>query len=1080
MSVFDLVARAAGFERVVERKATGAVETPWLWPLWRRGQPDWTVPTLQGFAEAGYGDNALVYACLARRAQSAAMAPLLAYTGERSAPERVPDDHPLARLLRKPNGFMSWYEFTECLITYLDLDGNAFIYKPQAARGAWPVGFFPLRSDRVRVVPGSTRTDPLLGYVYDPEDTGAWSKEPYLPDEIIHVKFPNPRDPFEGLGRGTSPLSAAAKSVDVDNAATSFLKEFLDHGVAPFGLLKSKQKLLDTEVKRIRERLRAQYGGVENWGDVMILDADAEYQRLGLTMQEMTFDDLDARNEVRICMALMVPPIIVGAKVGLDRSTFANYGEARQSFWEDTLIPGLYQRFEDGFNGRLERDGVWMAYDFSRVPALQEVRIRRMEVAVRAFLGGLARRGEARAFANGHSVDLPPVAPEEDGFRAAEEQQIGTPAITQTPARVSGAAAEGQRSRGAEEQGEDGKTNSPFGMKGIPDEDGNLEQRLAIEDMGLKAIGAALRRQLRAAAPSDATAESLARAEERLAAASPGLRDAVYAMMRDACDLGLARAQGQVDALLGIGGAPGKTAAGQQMGIGQKVEVGIDWSLVNAEVLRWLESYAFTLVRGIDANSARLLREAIDRWTRNGLPLPALIKELGPVFGPVRAQMIAATEVTRAYAEANLRAWQASGVIDRMTWRTANDEKVCSVCSALGGIEWGDDGSVPTSIADQVTNGLVTPIGQPFVHPGGGGAQGRFAGQEFRAPPAHPRCILPGNEVVVPGGVSAAAKSFYVGRCVEIRLANGRKLSVTTNHPILTPKGWIAAQFINEGDDVICASDAEWIAARIQPDDDHRPTKIEEVFDSIMKAQSMSPACVKPAAEDFYGDGRSIHGDINIVHVDGFLRGNVEATLPELISEHSFDVCRMRQRLLSALGVGNFPGMRNCAAPGGFMSAVEHSGPFFSSGAFPTNQHRVGHITGLDASLQQAMAERRAINSGLRSKSLFGLASTITGEQVVEIGDVNTSGEMGAMLGVTGPVHSIADKSGAQQLSIDTTLAREFCETFAIQVTTSKVREIRDFDFAGHVYDLQADMYELYICNGAIVKNCRCWLAPVV
>ena len=133
------------------------------------------------------------------------------------------------------------------------------------------------------------------------------------------MKYPNPADPFEGLGRGTSPLGAAAKSTDVDNAATSFLKKFFDKAVVPFGLLKTKQKMLDTEVLRIRERLRAQYGGEQNWGDVMILDADAEYQRLGLTMQEMTFDDLDARNEARICMVLKVPPIIVGAKVGLDR-----------------------------------------------------------------------------------------------------------------------------------------------------------------------------------------------------------------------------------------------------------------------------------------------------------------------------------------------------------------------------------------------------------------------------------------------------------------------------------------------------------------------------------------------------------------------------------------------------------------------------------------------------------------------------------------------------------------------------------------------------------------------------------------
>jgi len=64
----------------------------------------------------------------------------------------------------------------------------------------------------------------------------------------------------------------------------------------------------------------------------------------------------------------------------------------------------------------------------------------------------------------------------------------------------------------------------------------------------------------------------------------------------------------------------------------------------------------------------------------------------------------------------------------------------CPVCSALGGVRWGADGAVPTAIADQVADGVVTPIGQAFVHPGGNGAQARWAGQAFRAPPAHPRC----------------------------------------------------------------------------------------------------------------------------------------------------------------------------------------------------------------------------------------------------------------------------------------------------------------------------------------------------
>ena len=632
--------------------------------------------------------------------ESAALAPLVAYTGERTKPTRVQDDHPLAALLLRPNPWQSWYEFMELLITYLDLDGNAFVYKASSTTGRGVMrpsaqdagarqvaGLFPLRSDRVRPVPGQGRTDPLLGYVYDPADSGFFEREPFLPEEIIHVKFPNPGDPFEGLGRGTSRLGAAAKSTDVDNAATSFLKTFFDQAVVPFGLLKSKQKMLDSEVLRVRERLRAQYGGAQNWGDVMILDADAEYQRLGLSMQEMTFGDLDARNEARICMVLEVPPIIVGAKVGLDRSTFANYGEARTSFWEDSLIPGIYRRFEDAFNGGLAGDGVWLAYDYSAVPALREDQTAKWETAARVFMGGLATRNEARAI-----VDLAPVPAAQDGFRRADEQRIGNPALTQTPNVVGDGTAElaqGSGDGGQESgKGFDGgdEYGLPFGIRRSFDcgpraggprpyghddkqaggDEARLTERLKIEATGTRRIARALRSQLALAVPNEATAETLMGAEERLRRGSQALQDECYRMMREAALLGIEAAQTGVEGMWGKGLRHEKADG-----------IGIDWSLVNADVLRWLDAYAFDLVRSVDANSARALREAISRWAQNGLPLPDLIKELGPIFGTKRAAVIAATEVTRAFAEANLRAWKASGVVSQVGWRTANDERVC-------------------------------------------------------------------------------------------------------------------------------------------------------------------------------------------------------------------------------------------------------------------------------------------------------------------------------------------------------------------------------------------------------------------
>jgi hypothetical protein len=72
-------------------------------------------------------------------------------------------------------------------------------------------------------------------------------------------------------------------------------------------------------------------------------------------------------------MCFGVHPILIAAKVGIDSSTYSNYGEARVSFWEETLGPS-YKRLEDKINQALapEFGNVRAQWDFSRVQALQD------------------------------------------------------------------------------------------------------------------------------------------------------------------------------------------------------------------------------------------------------------------------------------------------------------------------------------------------------------------------------------------------------------------------------------------------------------------------------------------------------------------------------------------------------------------------------------------------------------------------------------------------------------------------------------------------------------------------------------
>jgi SPP1 gp7 family putative phage head morphogenesis protein len=116
-----------------------------------------------------------------------------------------------------------------------------------------------------------------------------------------------------------------------------------------------------------------------------------------------------------------------------------------------------------------------------------------------------------------------------------------------------------------------------------------------------------------------------------------------------------------------------------------RIGFGFDWTLANQRAAEWASQYTGQLIADIDRTTQGRLRTAVSEWISNGDPLSKLRGELAPIFGDKRADLIASTEVTRAYSEANRIAYRESGVVDQIEWRTAADELVCPICGPLGG-----------------------------------------------------------------------------------------------------------------------------------------------------------------------------------------------------------------------------------------------------------------------------------------------------------------------------------------------------------------------------------------------------------
>lgn len=116
--------------------------------------------------------------------------------------------------------------------------------------------------------------------------------------------------------------------------------------------------------------------------------------------------------------------------------------------------------------------------------------------------------------------------------------------------------------------------------------------------------------------------------------------------------------------------------------------VGVDWGLVNRSALNWVGDYTFSLVKGITETTRALVSTALERFYQGDFNRGMLEEFLAPAFGPVRASMIAVTEVTRASSmgenEIAMQIMQNNpNIVMVPIWQTNFDDLVCPICGAL-------------------------------------------------------------------------------------------------------------------------------------------------------------------------------------------------------------------------------------------------------------------------------------------------------------------------------------------------------------------------------------------------------------
>jgi len=391
-----------------------------------KAQP--TPANYDGFARLGYSKNAVVYIAVSKIATACAGIDWCLYrkgAGRRKEKIEILDS-PLLNLLDKPNPDMARAQFIENVVAYFKITGNSYIEANTGLTGSVPLELWPASPDKMKVVPNAN------GYVAQYEyATGAARRvfpvDPVkMTSKIMHWKSFNPINLWYGL----SPLEAALLSLDQNSAGQKWNLALLQNSATPSGVLQMKVTdinprgaLTKEQYDRLKNEFDENFQGSKNAGRPMILEGGLNWQQISLGPKDMDFLQNKNVTATDIFAVYGVP----GELVGLGQKTFANYKEARQSFYEDTILPTM-DSLKDKLNQWLTPafgEGLYLDYDKDDIEALVEKReAKYTSLSTASFLNENEKR-EAAGYDRVEGLDLFKIGTEilsmEDLKLAAEE-----------------------------------------------------------------------------------------------------------------------------------------------------------------------------------------------------------------------------------------------------------------------------------------------------------------------------------------------------------------------------------------------------------------------------------------------------------------------------------------------------------------------------------------------------------------------------------------------------------------------------------------------------------------------------------
>jgi HK97 family phage portal protein len=320
--------------------------------------PNWTNWRVDNAVADGYKVNPWVYRAVKLIAQNAGSVPWVVMDAKMTPVW----EHPITKLMKRPNEHFSGQQLVELVVMWLQLSGNAYLKEINVNGDISEL--WPISPDRISPIPSANPSKYIDGYKII-ADGGAERIDPdYNRDNVMHIKLFDPSNPYLGI----SPLQAAAKSVDLDNAQLEWNTSTMQNRGVVDGVFTFKRSIDGQQAQSIVDRLIDKFSGKKNARKPLVIGDDATYTRLSLNAIELDFLNSRKHNREEILSVFGVPPQLIGIQ---DSSTYNNYSISMKIFWETTVLP-LLDMLKDAFNHRFNLpDGMSLNYDTSEVAALR-------------------------------------------------------------------------------------------------------------------------------------------------------------------------------------------------------------------------------------------------------------------------------------------------------------------------------------------------------------------------------------------------------------------------------------------------------------------------------------------------------------------------------------------------------------------------------------------------------------------------------------------------------------------------------------------------------------------------------------